>query len=66
LKHGTGAAIMIKNPRNRRILSYGMILLGGVLIFLAPDDVWIGIVLTLLGVGIELAGIMLAHSENRR
>jgi hypothetical protein len=56
------AAVMIKNPRNRRILAYGMILLGGVLIFLAPDDVWIGMVLALLGVGIELAGIMLSHN----
>jgi drug/metabolite transporter (DMT)-like permease len=56
--------IMIKNPRRRRILSFGMIVLGGLLIFLAPDDVWIGIVLALLGVGIELAGIMLAHSDS--
>lgn len=55
---------MIKNPRRRRILSFGMIVLGGLLIFLAPDDVWIGIVLALLGVGIELAGIMLAHSDS--
>ncbi len=54
---------MIKNPHNRRILSYGMMLLGGMLIFLAPDDVWIGIVLALLGVGIELAGILLARAD---
>lgn len=52
---------MIKNRRRRRILSFGMILLGGLLIFLAPDDVWIGIVLALLGVGVEVAGILLAH-----
>lgn len=53
---------MIKNPRRRRALSFAMIFLGGLLIFLAPDDVWIGMVLALLGVGIELAGILLAHS----
>jgi drug/metabolite transporter (DMT)-like permease len=57
---------MIKNPRRRRILSFGMIVLGGLLIFLAPDDVWIGIVLALLGVGIELAGIVLAHSDSKQ
>ncbi|MGB8857352.1 MAG: hypothetical protein WCC58_11875 [Burkholderiales bacterium] len=54
---------MIKNRRRRRILSFGMVLLGGLLIFLAPDDVWIGIVLALLGVGIEVAGILLAHDN---
>jgi hypothetical protein len=56
---------MIKNRRRRRLLSFGMIVLGGLLIFLAPDDVWIGIVLALLGVGIELGGIMLSHSDSK-
>jgi drug/metabolite transporter (DMT)-like permease len=56
--------IMIKNPRRRRILSLGMIILGGLLIFLAPDDVWIGVVLAMLGVGVEVAGIVLAHSNS--
>jgi hypothetical protein len=56
---------MIKNLHTRRIISTAMILLGGLLIFLAPDDVWIGIVLALLGVGIELVGIMLSHSDSK-
>jgi hypothetical protein len=58
--------MMIKNPRRRRVLSFGMIFLGGLLIFLAPDDVWVGILLALLGVGIELAGILLAHSGSTK
>jgi hypothetical protein len=52
---------MAFNARGRRVLSIAMILLGGLLIFLAPDDVWVGAVLALLGVGIEVAGIILAH-----
>lgn len=52
---------MIKNTRTRRALSISLLILGGVLIFLAPEDIWMGIVMFVLGLGIELAGLLLGH-----
>ena len=52
---------MLKNPRTKRILSVSLLILGGLLIFLAPEDIWIGAVLFALGVGVELAGLVLGH-----
>ncbi|MDO9009532.1 MAG: hypothetical protein Q8K57_12900 [Thiobacillus sp.] len=49
---------MVKNRRSRRVLALFMVVLGGVLIFLAPE-MWFGLVLLVLGVGVELAGIAL-------
>ena len=49
---------MIKNRRSRRVLALFMVVLGGVLIFLAPE-MWFGLVLLVLGVGVELVGIAL-------
>lgn len=49
---------MVKNRRSRRVLALFMVILGGVLIFLAPE-MWLGLVLLALGVGVELAGIAL-------
>ncbi len=50
--------MMRKRPR--RILAGFLVVLGGVLIFLAPE-MWVGLVLLALGVAIELAGIALEH-----
>jgi hypothetical protein len=47
---------MLNNPRTKRILSVSLLILGGVLIFLAPEDIWIGVVLFAIGLGIEVAG----------
>lgn len=44
--------------RSRRILAGFLVVLGGVLLFLAPE-MWAGLVLLALGVVIELAGIAL-------
>ena len=52
---------MIKNPRTKRAISLSLLILGGVLIFLAPEDIWIGVVLFALGLGIEIAGLVLGH-----
>ena len=49
---------MIKNPRTRRALSLALMIGGGVLIFLAPEDIWIGVLLLGLGVALELVGAM--------
>lgn len=50
---------MIKNPRSKRILSISLLVLGGILIFLAPENAWIGLVLLVLGLGVEIAGVVL-------
>lgn len=54
---------MIKNPRIRRTLAIGLLILGGVLLFLAPDDAWAGVVLLALGVALEIAGMIFAHRK---
>ena len=54
---------MIHNRRTRRILSVSLLILGGVLMFLAPQDIWIGAVLFTLGVVVEIAGLVLGHNK---
>jgi uncharacterized membrane protein HdeD (DUF308 family) len=51
---------MLRNRRWRRVLAIFLIVLGGVLIFLAPE-MWAGLVVLALGVVVELAGIALEH-----
>jgi hypothetical protein len=51
----------MKNPRTRRPISLGLLILGGVLLFLAPENAWLGLVFIGLGILLEVAGIMLAH-----
>lgn len=57
---------MIENPRTRRLASVLLIVLGAVLIFLAPDDAWIGIVLAVLGFAIEAAAVAIGHRNRRK
>lgn len=57
---------MIDNPRTRRVLSAVLILVGAVLIFLAPDDAWIGAVLAGLGFAIEGVAVALVHRGRMR
>ena len=49
---------MIKNTRIRRTGALVMVMLGGILMFLAPE-VWQGALLLALGIIIELVGITL-------
>jgi hypothetical protein len=51
---------MLKNPRIRRTSAVIMVVLGGVLMFLAPEA-WPGELILILGVVLELAGIALEH-----
>lgn len=53
--------MMTENPRARRLLSAVLILLGAVLLFFAPDNAWLGIVLAALGLGLEAVALILAH-----
>jgi hypothetical protein len=50
---------MIENPRTKRKLSLSLLILGGLLMFLAPENMWIGAVLFGLGIIVELAGAVL-------
>jgi Zn-dependent membrane protease YugP len=52
---------MIKNTRIRRTGALVMVVLGAILMFLAPE-VWQGALLLALGVIIELVGITLEHN----
>jgi hypothetical protein len=52
---------MIENVRTRRALSLGLVALGGVLLFLAPEDIWIGVLLMALGLALEIIGAILGH-----
>lgn len=56
---------MIRNPRVRRTLSLLLLVLGGVLLFLAPKDVWIGLVLLAAGLALEVAGAVLQHPSRK-
>lgn len=49
---------MLKKPRSRRALAIFLVVLGGVLMVLAPE-IWAGLVVLALGVVVELAGIAL-------
>jgi hypothetical protein len=49
---------MLKKPSSRRALAIFLVVLGGVLMVLAPE-IWAGLVVLALGVVVELAGIAL-------
>ena len=49
---------MSSKRRSRRVLAIFLVVLGGVLLFLAPE-MWAGMVVLALGVLVELAGIAL-------
>ena len=56
---------MIRNPRVRRTSAAFMVVLGALLMLVAPE-IWAGLLLLILGALIELAGIALVHKENKR
>lgn len=53
---------MLKKRRSRRVLAIVLVVVGGVLMALAPE-MWIGLLLLALGVLIELAGIALEREN---
>jgi uncharacterized membrane protein YccC len=55
-----GGIGMLKKRRSRRVLATFLVVLGGVLIFLAPE-MWVGLVLLVMGALVELAGIAMEH-----
>lgn len=55
---------MINNMRTRRASAAIMVALGAVLMIMAPE-IWAGLLLLILGVVLELAGIALGHKANK-
>jgi drug/metabolite transporter (DMT)-like permease len=55
---------LIRSVRLRRAISFALIVLGGLLIFLTPQT-WTGGFLLLLGVVLEVLGIMLKHGVEK-
>lgn len=55
---------MLKSPRLRRPVALLLIVLGGVLMFLAAE-VWAGVLVLVLGVAVEWIGIRLEHQDAR-
>ena len=51
---------MLRNSRIRRASAVIMVVLGAILMFLAPEA-WPGALALILGVALELAGIALEH-----
>jgi hypothetical protein len=54
---------MIRNPHAKRILSISLLILGGMLMFFAPENIWIGVILFTLGVGLEIVGLVLQRRK---
>lgn len=54
---------LIKNSRVRRILSLSLMILGGVLIFFAPEGAVFGGILLATGLALEIAGVVLGHQQ---
>lgn len=52
---------MLSNPRTKRMLSITLLSLGGLFLYFAPEEAWLGVVLLGLGIAVEIAGIALSH-----
>lgn len=52
--------LVLRKRRTRRVLAAALVMLGGVLMALAPE-IWAGLLVLALGVAVELAGIALEH-----
>jgi drug/metabolite transporter (DMT)-like permease len=54
---------MIRNHNSRRVLAVLLMVLGGLAMFLAPENIWIGVLLLVLGVALEVAGMLMRRSR---
>lgn len=55
---------MIQNLHIRRVSATIMVILGATLMLIAPE-IWAGLLLLILGIALELAGIALSHKANK-
>ena len=65
LLSGDYFVVMNIYPRSKQILSFILIILGAVLLFFAPENAWVGVVLLITGLGIETIGLLLRYSKQR-
>lgn len=56
---------MIHNVRARRTGAVIMVVVGAMSMLVAPE-IWAGLLLLIVGVALELAGIALGHRDGRR
>lgn len=54
---------MIKDPRRRRRIAYGLMFLGALLLLLAPENAWIGITAVVIGLALEVVGVRIGHTD---
>lgn len=54
---------MIRNVRVRRTLAAGLAAAGGALLLLAPHNAWVGILLIVAGLALEVIGMNLRHRD---
>lgn len=54
---------MIKDPRRRRRLSFGLMAAGAILLLLAPENAWIGLTAVVIGMVLEVVGVRIGHSD---
>ena len=55
--------MVIKNPRNRRVFSLSLVVLGALFLFFAAQGSWVGWALLGLGVLLEVVGLTVGHRE---
>ena len=54
---------MLRKKWHRRAVAFALIVLGGTLMFFAPE-VWVGVLMMVLGVAVEMIGITLDHKSS--
>jgi hypothetical protein len=54
---------MSRSRRTKRFLSVFLLIVGGILMFLAPENIWIGAILFMLGLALEIAGLVLRRDK---
>jgi hypothetical protein len=54
---------MSSDRRTKRYLSVLLLIVGGILMFLAPENIWIGAILFVLGLAMEIAGLVLRRNK---
>jgi len=57
--------ILIKNKRMRRGIGLVLVVAGGLLMWLAPEEAGVGVFLLGAGVLLEIVGITLEHRDGR-
>ena len=55
---------MIRNVRVRHTLALCLAAAGGALLLLAPHNAWLGILLIVAGLALELIGVNLRHPDH--